>query len=377
MNKEIIEEGITIPLQMSKEIDFSQNTIVTKDMGTFYNPVMKIHRDISLLVMKQYFSRFNRPISFCDPMVASGIREARYLQHMPHIFSKLYLGDISQDALDNCKETLEKNAISQDNIEFYNLKAQELMYKKHVDCIEVDPFGSPAPFLDAAISQTNHNGLLCVTATDTASLCGVYPKKALRRYNLQIHKTLCYDELGLRGLIAYCQKIAGKYDKALRVEMSFVYGHFYRIFFRIEQNTKQSLYHIKQLKYIDYSRDTQRITLYQFNEHERIGPLYTGELNNKDLIQKCIDSISLIHDSKKTLKLLTSLLNEVECVGYYDIHKLQSYCKIGGGLKFSTLFSYLNEEQITSSLSHCSTRGLKTTLEFQELIDKINLISNQ
>ncbi|MFP4402312.1 MAG: hypothetical protein ACLFPL_03685 [Candidatus Nanoarchaeia archaeon] len=375
MNTHIVEEGITIPLQTSKEIDFSKdNVLVTKKMGTFYNPIMKLHRDVSLLVIKHFFSNFTRPISFCDPMVASGIREARYLQHFPQLFSKLHLGDISADALENCKHTFELNATPQENITLFNTKAQQLLYTSNYDCVEIDPFGSPAPFLDAAISQTNHNGLLCVTATDTASLCGVYPKKALRRYNLHIHKTLCFDELGLRGLIAYCQKQAGKFDKALHVEVSFVYGHFYRIFFRVEESAQQSLHFIKNHQYISYERETQNISQFEFDKTGRIGPLYMGELNNKQLLFKCIDDIELIEDAKQTLKLLQSLYDEVESIGYYDIHKLQSYCGIDEGVKFTTLFEHLNTEYHTSSLSHCSKRGLKTTLSFEELIEKIKSI---
>ncbi|MCH8519934.1 MAG: hypothetical protein LAT82_04235 [Nanoarchaeota archaeon] len=378
MNTQIVEEKITIPLQTSKEIDFSQEKVlVTKDMGTFYNPIMKIHRDISLLVLKHFFSNFKRPISFCDPMVASGIREARYMQQIPQLFSKIYVGDISPQALENCKQTFDENSLSQEKIIYFNCKAQELLYKSNFDCIEIDPFGSPAPFLDAAISQTNHNGLLCVTATDTASLCGVYPKKALRRYNLHIHKTLCFDELGLRGLIAYCQRIAGKFDKTLHVEISFVYGHFYRIFFRVEESAQQSLNSIKEHKYISYKRESQEIQIHNFNEKERIGPLYLGSLNNKELIKKCIEDISIIQDSKKALKLLESLLHEVESIGYYDIHKLQSYCNIAEGIKFTTLFEFLNKDSITSSLSHCNKRGLKTTLNFDELVKLIGELKNK
>lgn len=375
MNTQITEEEITIPLYTSKEIDFSKdNVLVTKNMGTFYNPIMKLHRDVSLLILKHFFSNFTRPITFCDPMVASGIREARYLQHFPQIFSKLHLGDISPTAINNCKKTFEENLISQEKIEFHTKKAQELLYMKNYDCIEIDPFGSSAPFLDAALSQINHKGLLCVTATDTAALCGVYPKKALRRYNLHIHKTLCYDELGLRGLIAYCQKQAGKFDKSLHVEMSFVYGHFYRIFFRVEESAQQSLHYIKNLKFIEYTKETQQIKVFNYDEKKRIGPLYLGRLNNKELVSRCIEDIALIEDSKKTHKLLESLCNEVESIGYYDIHKLQSYCGIGEGIKFTTLFKHLNKDSITSSLSHSSKRGLKTTLSFEELVEKIKSI---
>ena len=38
--------------------------------------------------------------------------------------------------------------------------------------IDLDPYGSPAPFLDAAVQSTAEGGLICITCTDMAVLCG-------------------------------------------------------------------------------------------------------------------------------------------------------------------------------------------------------------
>ncbi|MCU0373510.1 MAG: ATP-binding protein, partial [Ignavibacteria bacterium] len=40
------------------------------------------------------------------------------------------------------------------------------------DYIDIDPFGSPCPFLDAAIKRLSRGGILAVTATDTSALAG-------------------------------------------------------------------------------------------------------------------------------------------------------------------------------------------------------------
>lgn len=46
------------------------------------------------------------------------------------------------------------------------------------DCIDLDPYGSAVPFLDAAIGAVNDGGLLCVTCTDLGVLAGHnYPEK--------------------------------------------------------------------------------------------------------------------------------------------------------------------------------------------------------
>ena len=370
MSYHIEEEGVKLSLNQNKEIDLNvKNPTVTKDMGTFYNPVMKIHRDISTLVMNTHFKNFTRKITFCDPMVASGIREARYLQKIPTIFSKMILGDISQESLNNCKKTFNENSVlDKVELEFIRGKAQNTMYQRSVDCIELDPYGSPAPFLDAAISQTNHGGLLCVTATDTASLCGVYPKKAKRRYNVNITKTFCFDDLGLRALIGNCQIRAGQFDKQLIVKVAFVHAHFYRIFFEVKDSAELSLQQINELKYVEWDRETQKIDVFDFMDNGRIGPLYVGDLRGEEFVQDCLHSIELLQESKDAQKLLEKIKNEVQVVGYYDMHKLQSYCGIKQGIKFDKLLEMIKEEGFEVSRSHCDKRGFKTTMDFEKLI---------
>jgi tRNA (guanine26-N2/guanine27-N2)-dimethyltransferase len=51
-----------------------------------------------------------------------------------------------------------------------------------VDVVDLDPYGSASPFIDAAIGSIADGGLLCVTCTDLAVLAGSqYPEKAYVR----------------------------------------------------------------------------------------------------------------------------------------------------------------------------------------------------
>ena len=38
--------------------------------------------------------------------------------------------------------------------------------KLQFDCVDIDPYGSPSPFIDAAVQCVSEGGLLMVTATD-------------------------------------------------------------------------------------------------------------------------------------------------------------------------------------------------------------------
>lgn len=51
------------------------------------------------------------------------------------------------------------------------------------DCVDLDPYGSATPFLDAAVGVIADGGLLCVTCTDMGVLAGHnYPEKAYTHY---------------------------------------------------------------------------------------------------------------------------------------------------------------------------------------------------
>ena len=69
------------------------------------------------------------------------------------------------------------------------------------DYIEIDPFGSPTDFLESSIVRLSRRGILAVTATDTAPLCGTYPNTCKRKYSywLPLQDALrTFDWKGLR-----------------------------------------------------------------------------------------------------------------------------------------------------------------------------------
>ena len=75
------------------------------------------------------------------------------------------------------------------------------------DVVDLDPYGTAAPFLDGAVQAVAEGGLLMVTCTDLAVLAGTYPEK-------------CYAQYGAFPLKAkYC------HEAALRIVLSCIEGH--------------------------------------------------------------------------------------------------------------------------------------------------------
>lgn len=64
--------------------------------------------------------------------------------------------------------------------------------------IDLDPYGSVALFLDAAVCAVADNGLLCLTSTDMPILCGNNPEVSFYKYGGTALKAPYMHEMSLR-----------------------------------------------------------------------------------------------------------------------------------------------------------------------------------
>ena len=70
------------------------------------------------------------------------------------------------------------------------------------DAVDLDPYGSPTQLLDSAVQAVAEGGLLLVTATDMAVLCGNNGEACWGKYgSYPLHRSYCH-EMALRILLA-------------------------------------------------------------------------------------------------------------------------------------------------------------------------------
>ena len=154
---------------------------ITKKDEVFYNPKMKMNRDISVIALNVFQGTRDRDIVVGDMLSATGIRGIRYCLECKNIKSIIF-NDLNPNAIKLINENITLNKIK--NATVLSLDACEALsrYKFLIDYVDIDPFGSPIQFLDSAARAVSNKGLLGVTATDTAPLSGTYPRAALRKY---------------------------------------------------------------------------------------------------------------------------------------------------------------------------------------------------
>lgn len=63
------------------------------------------------------------------------------------------------------------------------------------DVVDLDPYGSPHLFLDGAVQAVSEGGLLMVTCTDMAVLCGNSPDNCYAKYGATSLRTKACHEM--------------------------------------------------------------------------------------------------------------------------------------------------------------------------------------
>ena len=350
MKNFILEDNIKIKNKNSSKK-------ISKKLNIFYNPKMKLNRNIDILFSQVYFNEKNK-INLFDGMCSCGIRELKLLKTNPKIIEKINCCDLNKDAVKNFKENLKLNKIKFKNLKIENNNFLDYINKSYYNFIIVDPFGSPTPFLDLSFQKIKHNGIISITATDPAVLCGKYVKTNLRKYKTKIKKTLFYNEIGLRNLITYCINISATYDKKIIPLITFSDKHYYKIILKVIDSKTKATEDIKNLKYFQVNKN-QKITTSKYEKNKNfLGKIFTGKINNKPTIKKMLK----ICDDKNCEKLLNSLNDELEKFGSYNIHKLKY------NEKFEKLFEVMKKKKIKISKVHNEKFLIKTNCNYEKFL---------
>lgn len=74
---------------------------------------------------------------------------------------------------------------------------QNREFEKQFNAVDLDPYGSPHIFLDGAVQSIADGGLLLVTCTDMAVLCGNSPETCYVKYGaLSMKHKACHEMVG-------------------------------------------------------------------------------------------------------------------------------------------------------------------------------------
>lgn len=335
------------------KIKVELKNIVSKRMDVFYNPVMKLNRDISIEILRLQ----PKAMRIALPLAGSGIRGIRFLLEVPETVKEIAFNDYNKKAMRSIVENLKLNKIRDfRKIPLFNKEAQIfLMQSNGYDYIDIDPFGTPNPFLDAACQRIAREGILAVTATDTAPLCGTYPKVCKRHYDATPLRNELKHIIGLRILIRKVQLVGSQYEKAMIPVFSYFKDHYFRVFFHCVKSKSKCDKLLASHKFLLFCENCFDYCFSDFNSGKcNCGNdmVYAGKLYSGSLWHKKYRKISLIKEIPKE-----SLFDGK----YYQIHKL--YSKLKKPIpNFKSIMDKITKNKFIASRTHFSGKMIKTNI---------------
>lgn len=304
-----------------------------KAKGVFYNPAMKLSRDLHVAFAKKLdFSGI-----LLDGLAASGIRGIRLAIEADF---NVEFCDTSALATETIATNLNLNGIKS---KIHNLPVEELLLKKKYDGIDIDPFGTPAPYIEAALKGLNNNGILGISATDTAVLCGAKPSICLKRYSAMSMKRVAAKEIGIRILLARIHNLASSMEKGIEPLLCYSEGHHLRAFVKVTTKNEASLKWISpKMEIIDEEVDGAA------------GPLWT---------ERIIQTKMVPDDCEGLLGRFFDILREEADgpPGLYDINDMAREVGIGQTPRRIKIVKALQNLGYFASSSVFSPLGVKTT----------------
>ena len=384
----------------------------------FYNPVQQFNRDISIAAIKTWASmttsRFRKRVAFhtgqdksnpeavkfniLEALSASGLRSVRYAKEMPNLVNSILANDLSEEAVESIQRNAEYNDVS-DIVKPNQGDACDVMYRhrgpsKRFHVVDLDPYGTAAPFMDAAIQCIEDGGLLCVTCTDLGVLCGQRPDTCFAKYGgVGLKSDYCH-EMALRIVLHSLQSAASRYKKIVVPLMSCSIDFYVRLFVKIEDSAEGSRYAASNTATVyqcalcpsfntaSFGQMTplpKGSAKYTYSRLESInyncqhcggvvhihGPAWIAPIHNKDFVAQMIKHLEeerskeLYATRDRMLGMSTLISEEIDAPFYYKLDKISSSVKCSTPSLIDATSALLNAGYKTSG-THCCPNALKT-----------------
>lgn len=196
---------------------------------------------------KPHGSRF----TILDALSATGLRALRYAKEIPFV-TRIIANDLSRDAVESIEMNVDHNNVKGTVCSNVG-DARAYMYSKvgidrpassgttihKFDVIDLDPYGTAAPFFDSALQAIQDGGLLCVTCTDAGVFASNgYPEKAYALYGGIPTKGAHSHEGGLRLILQAIATSGAKYGIAIEPLLSLSIDFYARLFVRVHKQQK-------------------------------------------------------------------------------------------------------------------------------------------
>ena len=350
-----------------------------------------------------------RNITILEGMSATGLRALRYAQELNDV-GCVVANDLDPTAAEAIERNKAYNALcSPDKAEAISrviphnedVRMVCMKHEKMFDVVDLDPYGTPSTLLDGAVQAVKEGGMLLVTATDMAVLCGNNSEVAWAKYQSYPLRAKYCHEAAVRILLAAVENAAIKHRRHIVPVLSLSIDFYIRVFVRIFtsplqiKNSPSKLSYVFQcvgcdafeLQPVGRHATKGNVTRYQPGagpvvpqrcsscgwHYNMGGPIWSEPLHDQEWLRNIKAEVERNKDAYpgygKVHALLTMAQEELPDVPlHYDLHSM------GGTLKATPPNHWLFKSAIMNagyrvSGCHSNALGIKTDAPVETLWD--------
>jgi tRNA (guanine26-N2/guanine27-N2)-dimethyltransferase len=203
----------------------------------FYNPAARLNRDISIIAYNSLINDVGlRERTFADALSGLGARSIRVANEVKGI-EEVYINDVNPFAVSLAERAAMLNNVHAKCRFSINDACRFLIEHSsrgsRFGIIDIDPFGTPALYVDCALRAVIDEGMISMTATDTPVLNGIYPKVALRRYYSNSIKCEFSNEIGIRLMLGMLAMVASRLEMGIKPLFVQSTRHYMRVYAQV------------------------------------------------------------------------------------------------------------------------------------------------
>lgn len=355
----------------------------------FYNPSMRLNRDLAISVANVFAEDSGR-LAVADPMTGCGVRAVRYALELA---GKVHVraGDANRYAVALAKRNVKRNRVER-KVSVEVSDANEILTRHgrtpdRFSLVDLDPFGSPVTFLDSASRAVAEGGILAVTATDTAVLCGARAEACFRKYGARPLRTEYSHEIAARILLFALASAAARHEIGILPLLTHRTAHYIRVYVQVGRRATAANATLKHIGYAHHCfHCLARGLVNRIMDLPRNcpdcskpvaigGPLWTGPLFEPRFLTRLLTTVTRRNGTGQLITLINSLLEESAAPACFFV--IDAICdKYNLPMpKPSSIIHELRSQGYTAVASHFRPNALRTDIDpghFAKLIRQLS-----
>ncbi len=346
-------------------------------IGTaFYNPAGRCNRDLGVLAAAWYRAE-RGTLRLLDATSGCGVRALRYA--LESEASAIAVNEANPDLQTLLQSNLAPLRATH-HLQLSQRNARHLLAacaseRNYFDFIDLDCFGSAAPYLPQALGALQLGGLLYVASTDSRAATGHQPDASLRAYGAFARAQPAAREQALRLLLGALQQQAASLDLGIQPGLALWTGSTYRVLVRLQSKPALTPANYAFLGYCHACGEYQTIAWRQLGRVAcacgqpltHSGPLWLGPLHDRAFLT-ALQTLAQAWQWFDRCDLLATLIGELELPPYY-----YTLGEIGRRGKLdvpprSRLIAALHARGERAAPTHCDPQAIKTTASLADCI---------